>query len=56
MGRPRVITEQKVEPVYQRIVNRPMVERERFEVVPQYMRQATQHVSRKPVTEATKFT
>lgn len=41
MGQPRVITEQKVEPVYQRIVNQPMIERERFEVVPQYVNSPT---------------
>lgn len=38
MAPARVITEQKVEPVYQRIVNRPMIERERFQIVPQYVR------------------
>ena len=56
MAQPRVITEQKVEPVYQKIVNQPMIEREQFEVVPQYVRQPTQHVNRRPTTEATKFT
>ena len=37
MAKPRVITEQVVEPVYQRIVNKPSILREKYVPVPQYM-------------------
>ncbi len=56
MAKPRIITENVVEPVYQRIVNRPSILREKYVPVPNYIRSAPQITSRKPVMMPTKFT
>lgn len=40
MAKPRVITETEVQPVYQRIVNKPSILREKYVAVPQYVQSA----------------
>jgi len=52
MNKPRVITEERVDPVYQKVVNQPQIERQRFKVVPQYIQQAGK-VENRARTEAT---
>ena len=39
VAKPRVVTETQVEPIYQRIVNQPHIERERVVLVPRYVRE-----------------
>lgn len=42
MAKPKVVTETEVQPIYQRIVNRPSILREKYVAVPQFIQSAPQ--------------
>ena len=50
-AKPKVIVENVVQPVYQKIINRPSILRERIVPVPQYNRAPTQVVNNEPVVQ-----
>lgn len=56
MAKPKIITENVVEPVYQRTVNKPTILRERYVPVPQFVKSAARVSNRQPVVHPTKYT